>query len=366
MLRLVEILIAACFYYSGLVKLGRWWTRRSGQRLVILCYHRATGGDLRRHLLYLRRHYRVLHLEAALEELYTTHKSGRQRPDWRPPLVLTFDDGNRDNYTHGFKLASELQVPITIFLIPGYIESRCRFWWLEGDHLVSHAQLSEVTVEGRTYHLNNVGERKVLAQAIDARVHHATSVSEREAFLDTVRKALAEPSPEIIEEEEQATTPLTWAEVQEMEESGWVSFGAHTMHHPILAYLADPAEVQYEVTECRKVLERQLGHPVRTFAYPVGLQEHIGENVLRAVQEAGYDWAVTTKHGFNTPQTNSYFLHRIVVDVGQHRLVVAAKASGVWGFFARQCRMLITLIRKLLRKGLPPTYEDRMYGIECL
>jgi peptidoglycan/xylan/chitin deacetylase (PgdA/CDA1 family)/SAM-dependent methyltransferase len=346
MLRLVEILISACFYYSGLVKLALWWTRRSWQRLVILCYHRASGGDLRRHLLYLRRHYRLLHLEAALEELYMAHKSERRMRDRRPPLVLTFDDGNRDNYTHGFRLASELQVPITMFLIPDYIESRRRFWWLEGDHLVSHASVDEAIVEGRTYHLDNAGERKALIQTIDTRIRRATSISEREAFLTSVRLALAVPSSEITEEEEQDTTTLTWAEVQEMEKSGYTSFGAHTMHHPILAFLTDPAEIQYEVSECREVLERQFGHPVRTFAYPVGHHEHIGENGLRAVQKAGYNWAVTALPGFNTPQTDPFLLRRVVVDVDQHWLSVAAKASGIWGSFSHLYWKFITLIRR--------------------
>src|SRR2546423_454016 len=146
MYKRIETLIAACFYYSGLVKLARWWTRRSGQRLVILCYHQATGGDLRRHLLYLRRHYRVLHLETALEELYTPRKSEPKRRDRRTLLVLTFDDGYYDSYTHAFALARELQVPFTIFLPPGYIENGSRFWWQEGDHLVSHAQVCETTI----------------------------------------------------------------------------------------------------------------------------------------------------------------------------------------------------------------------------
>src|SRR6516225_4683856 len=115
--------IAACFYYSGLVKLARWLICHHGQSLIILNYHRATGGNLYSHLLYLRRHYRILHLEAALEELYMPYKNGKQSSDRRTPVVLTFDDGYRDNYTNGFALARELQVPFTIFLIPGYIES---------------------------------------------------------------------------------------------------------------------------------------------------------------------------------------------------------------------------------------------------
>src|SRR5213083_3787190 len=105
--------IAACLYYSGLIKLARWWRGRSGHHLVILNYHQATGGDLRRHLLYLRRHYRLLHLEAALEELYMLPQEEKRVRDRRTPLVLTFDDGYRDNYTHAFALACELQVPIT-------------------------------------------------------------------------------------------------------------------------------------------------------------------------------------------------------------------------------------------------------------
>src|SRR5215813_12380713 len=121
--------IAACLYYSGLVGLMRFSTRHAGRRLIILNYHQATGGDLRRHLLYLRRHYRVLHLEQALEELFAAAKGERsQSPDRRAPLVVTFDDGYRDNYTHGLPLARELQVPLTVFLIPGYVESGNPFW----------------------------------------------------------------------------------------------------------------------------------------------------------------------------------------------------------------------------------------------
>ncbi len=347
MYKRVEMLIAACFYYSGLVRLTNWWKRRSRRSLVILNYHSATGGDLQLHLLYLRRHYRVLHLEAALEELYAPHKSEQRKRDRRTALVVTFDDGYYDNYTHAFALARELQIPITIFLVPGYIKSGNRFWWQEDAYLVPHAQVSETSIEGRTYHLDQVDERKALALAIDARVRYATSVSEREEFLVAVREALAALATATAEEK--PALPLAWREVQEMEESGWVSFGAHTMHHPILAYLTDPAEVQYEVSECRMVLERQLGHPVRSFAYPVGRSEHIGEHAIRAVQEAGYTWAVTAMYGFNTRRTDPYLLRRVEVDVDQHWLVIAAKACGIWDLFSRLCWIDIHFLQKRLK-----------------
>ncbi len=321
--------IATCLYYSGLIKLARWWIRRSGRHLVILNYHQATGGDLRRHLLYLRRHYRILHLEAALEELYMPSKDGRQACNRRTPLVITFDDGYHDNYTHAFALACELQVPITIFLIPGYIESGDYFWWLAGRRFVNDAQVTEATIEGHTYGLNQPKERKALTQVIDDHLRHAVSVAEREAFLVSFHRQLAVSTS--VAPEEKAALPLTWTEVREMEESGYVSFGAHTMHHPILACLTDLAEVQNEVRDCRVVLEQQLGHPVRAFAYPVGQLQHIGDNVVHAVQQAGYDWALTTLYGINIPQTDPRLLRRIEVDVSQHLLVLAAQTAGLWG-----------------------------------
>lgn len=325
-----QVLFFRVCYYSGLLRLGRWLMQQSGRRLIILNYHRASGGDLRAHMLYLRRHYRMMHLEEALQELYTPCRGGGQMHDQRTQLVLTFDDGYRDNYTCGFTLARELQVPITVFLVPGYIESGKCFWWLEGDHLVRHAQVDEVKVEGCTYHLEYQEDRKALVQAIYTRVCHARSIADREAFLGMVRKVLAVPSEVTFE----GGAVLSWKEVREMEESGWVSFGAHTMHHPVLGYMADPKEMQCEVSDCRAVLEQELGHPIRTFAYPLGRSDHIGEEALQAVQDAGYEWAATTIYGINTPQSDPLQLRRIVCDVKWHWLLIAAETSGLRKFFS--------------------------------
>jgi peptidoglycan/xylan/chitin deacetylase (PgdA/CDA1 family) len=275
----------------------------------------------------------MLPLEEALEELYSSPGGSNQGRDRRTPLVLTFDDGYYDNYAHAFALARELQVPITVFLVPGYVESCEHFWWLQPEHLVRYAQVDKVTIEGRIYHLEQAAERQLLVQAIEAHLCQARSVAEREAFLAHAREVLVVPPSAKIEEAE-AVRPLTWAEVREMDESGWVSFGGHTMHHPILAFLSSPDEVRREVAECRCALEQHLGHPVRTLAYPIGSLDHIGTAALQAVREAGYDWAVTTSRGIATPKNDPYLLRRVSGDVTRHWLVMAAESSGVWQFFS--------------------------------
>lgn len=347
MYRYIEYVIAACLYYSGLVQFALWWRQRSGKCLVILNYHRASSGDLKSQMLYLHRHYRILPLDTALEELYAPNPDRSLTKDRRIPLALTFDDGNRDNYTHGFKLASELQIPITLFLLPGYIENGQRFWWNEADTLVLHAQQKEVTIAGRRYRLDRKDDRMALLQTIDDRVRFTTSVAEREQFLGWIQNALAVPDLRGLEE--QATLPLTWTEAREMQASNWVTFGAHTVNHPILAYLSDPAEVEYEICESRKILERELGCPIRSFAYPVGKAEHIEKYALYAIQHAGYRWGLTTIHGINTPKTDPFLLRRFIVDADQHWLSIAVKASGLWNLLSFPIHHSFTIFRNTLR-----------------
>ena len=324
----VRVWVAAFLYYSGLVALFRWLMRRAGPRLIILNYHRGKG-DLRRHLLYLRRHYRMLHLDEALEELYADQKSVRH--DRRTPLVLTFDDGYHDNYTYAFKFANELQVPITIFLVPGYMDSGDFFWWGEGIRLVKCAQVDQVTFDDHVYQLGQASDRSALTKVIDGRLRFARSVAEREAFLKMIRQLLAvPPSNDPAGYEGEVDLPLSWAEAIKMQESGWVSFGAHTMHHPVLAYLDDPAEVRSEILSCREVLEQRLGRSIRTFAYPIGRTEHIGDDAVAAVKEAGYLWAVTTMRGVATPTSDPYRIKRVLGEASRHWLLMAAETSGLW------------------------------------
>jgi peptidoglycan/xylan/chitin deacetylase (PgdA/CDA1 family) len=321
----LRLYVSAGFYYSGIVPLARWWAQRSQSHLTILYYHQASKANLRDHWQYVRRHYRVLPLETALAEL---HKKGVEGKDRRPLLALTFDDGYYDNYTHAFPLACELQLPMTIFLVPGHMESGKSFWWT--NRLIRHAWVEQVTFEERTYTLASQEECKALAQAIDARYEECPSQLERAKFQASLYTLLDVPSTVALKEE--PVSLLTWEQVREMEESGWVAFGGHTMHHPDLGSLVDHHEIEREVGECRTEVEQHLGHVVHSFAYPFG---STGEYGPQAVKQAGYDWAVTVKPGINTCQSNPHLLKRRNMDGAKHWLVMAAEVAGIWGFFSQ-------------------------------
>lgn len=340
----MRVVIAAMLYYLGITYLALRIKERFDRRLLILNYHNADGG-LEAHMRYLRRHYRIVHLEEALEELFTKRNVACKR-DRRRLLVLTFDDGYIDNYTEGFRLAQRYQVPITIFLIPGYVASGCYFWWLAAGKLVSLLKSEQVTFDGCTYHLSVPHERQALIDIIDGRARHTTSIAEREQFLSDVQLALKVSLPCRDLTPGDTDLPMTWEQIRDMEASGLVSYGAHTVNHPILAYLSDPKEVLYEVQASRQLLEENLGHPVRLFAYPVGKMQHIGEQGVEAVKTAGFTWAVTTLETLNTSESNPLLLGRMPGDTEVNWMVMAAELVGLLGIVSRIRKKYAKLFKK--------------------
>lgn len=90
----------------------------------------------------------------------------------------------------------------------------------------------------------------------------------------------------------QNSPAMAWLE--KLEALG-AEIGSHCYNHPSL-YQIPPANAAAECLEMRKLLEKTLGHPVISFAYPFGYSpasDTRGDYVLRAVQAAGY-WSGRT------------------------------------------------------------------------
>lgn len=96
-------------------------------------------------------------------------------------------------------------------------------------------------------------------------------------------------------------------QLKEIARSGMVEIGAHTVHHYSLKGL-EILTTKYEVEESKKTLEKIIGIPVVSFAYPDG---SFDEQATKIVEASGFESAVTTTHGFKVTQENKFFLYRI-------------------------------------------------------
>ena len=99
---------------------------------------------------------------------------------------------------------------------------------------------------------------------------------------------------------------LTVDQVKEMAAAGW-EVGSHSLTHPNLTVL-DPARLRAEIVDSRKKLEKLLGLPILTFAYPFG---KVGTASVDYVKFAGYIAAMgATGYTADQGKGNLYVLQR--------------------------------------------------------
>jgi peptidoglycan/xylan/chitin deacetylase (PgdA/CDA1 family) len=101
---------------------------------------------------------------------------------------------------------------------------------------------------------------------------------------------------------------MSASELREMSAAG-IAIGSHTRTHPHLPEL-DAQAKRGEIQGSKARLEDMLGQSVTAFAYPYG---QFDDDACRAVAEAGYRIACSTRSGFNVPDVDRFLLHRIEV-----------------------------------------------------
>ena len=286
---LVKCALAGAVHYSGLWKLLR--PRKPGDVLVLGLHRVVTDAQrARAHslpgmllgedkfealLCHLKQRFEIVTLDACLQANLPTAT--------RPLCLLTFDDGWEDNFSSAYPLLKRHGIPAAIFLTTGVIGQSAAFWverllraarrrgWQEiRSRLVAAAGSPDLgaDIESAVEFLKHMPARR--------REHILAGVLAGEAGGDASGDAM-----------------LTWDQVHAMNHDG-ISFGAHTVTHPLLTY-EEPAEVERELTAAKAKIESELGRPVEAFAYPNG---DWNPTVRQAVEAAGYRCAFQVSPGW--------------------------------------------------------------------
>jgi peptidoglycan/xylan/chitin deacetylase (PgdA/CDA1 family) len=297
------------------------------RRYLILCYHRVNDdahpffagtpvARFRQQMELLRRHFRVLPLEELAER-------ARHRDLPMNGVAVTFDDGYRDNYQNAFPILRELGLPATIFLTTRAVDENALLW---------HDRVFDA------FHRTRKTERHGSLKEELARLRRS-SPEERDSRISALLQEL-EVEPGV----PAGWDKLTWLQAREMASHG-ISFGAHTLDHPILTRVS-PEEARRQIRESKRRIEAEIGVPVRSFAYPNGGASDFDEATERIVVEEGFSLAVTTLAGANDERTNAYRLRR----------------TGMWGNDARLSVLRLALTRRSREDVIDRTPDAPYYS----
>ncbi|WP_051231029.1 polysaccharide deacetylase family protein [Kaistia adipata] len=259
-------------------------------------------------------------------------------------VVLTFDDGYRNNLTEAYPLLRELGAPFTVYLASGFADRTAVPWWDLLVALVRHVSQLSMQVGDQAIELpsRSLGQKRAACRIAATALCRVDEDEQRRA-IESVARAHGIDPVELV-----AREMMGWGEVRTLAQDPLVTIGAHTVGHYALARL-DAARARREMAESRDRIAEMTGSRPRHLAYPYGSQRSASEREFALAAELGFTTAVTTRRGVLTPDSRILALPRISMNGHfQHARYVDLLLSGV-------PLALEGPLRRLLRGSLSPS-----------
>lgn len=230
--------------------------------------HNVTVSTLRRHLLALRRSFRIVSVDEFAEARST-----------RGLACLSFDDGYRSVFSHAMPVLLDLAIPFTIFINGATLEGRAP-WRDKVRYLIVHGLVDDfvavcdqlVTVAGKSFYRYSKIARnnsRVLDAALDRFLAaRGVDLGSLNYCFDSTRYLVRDPL---------------------------VSYGNHSHSH----YLASSLSRHEQLEEIEKTHALLAAHPElnvsRLFSIPFGDEPDFNDDTLAIVRDLGYSGVLLSR-----------------------------------------------------------------------
>ena len=298
------------------------WRRIHREGIVIYLIHGVIDPRLQTDWQPLRRQLTVKNLDNGLERLAKYYNFismdeavamlKGQVPLQPYSLVLTFDDGYRNNVTHALPILQQHMASATFFLSTGHVERHEPFWYDRLDYAIQHLRKEQhVVFAGRlfSFHPNEKETKRSTFTALrnmikadklpyNETMHAVNQIAKN--LEDNAGCCLAD-----ILKNDHSTDIMSWEEVKCAADQG-VTIGSHTVDHVILDRLNELSALD-QMKVSKSTIEHYTGKKCFYFCYPSAIWN---KQIVSMVQRTGYVAATTTDDGSNKIGVNLLTLHR--------------------------------------------------------
>ncbi|MGO4524736.1 polysaccharide deacetylase family protein [Microvirga sp. 2MCAF35] len=298
--------------------------------LVVLNYHRigstsntagdpnlysATPKDFEEQVRWLKWNYHISSLDEAIafvEGKETFRRTG---------ILLTFDDGYKDNYDYAFPILQRNKAQGTFFICTSYIGSSQLPWWDQIAYMLKNSKKAQIALnypERLSFDLSS-DWLQVLDHLLA--IYKSGHELDKDKFLREIAIATGlgdhRPNQRIFIDKD---------ELKEMSESG-MAIGSHTHSHPLLSHLSQDDQLE-EVVCSKRMLEEHLGIDIQSLAYPVGSPDSFDGRTQEVLCKAGYRIAFSFYGGSNVVgRTNPYDVRRHHVGIRDGEALFRVRTS---------------------------------------
>jgi len=217
-------------------------------------------------------------------------------------VVVTFDDGYKDNVENVLPILVKESVHATFFISSAFLNGG--IMWndaiIESIKLTTKNKIDLTNVGLGKHKLGSKEEKLVAIEKIISAVKYK-SLHERKKFIKEINLICDVQLPRNL--------MMNDEDVIQLYQSG-MEIGGHTSNHPILACENDDI-VKEELSDGKLYLEKLLNIKLNAFAYPNGKSGRDYElRHVELVKNSGFSYAVTTNWGINKKNTALFQLYR--------------------------------------------------------
>lgn len=222
-------------------------------------------------------------------------------------IVITLDDGYRDNFENGLPIFSRHSVPFCVYVATGMVEREMIFWWL----IIEDIILQNETV-----------------RCLDGQIFPAKSREEKEAAFWAIRDIVLKMPQKHLEQSLQdffgdffcnvdttiyhQSLPMTWAQIAQLAQEPLATIGCHGHSHDAFRNLSEQ-EILHDIHKSQKLLEQHTGAQAWHFCFPFGDPPNVSPESIALARKIGFSSATTTNHGYVSMTTDFSQIPRVFV-----------------------------------------------------
>jgi len=200
-------------------------------------------------------------------------------------VLLTFDDGYRNNLTEALPIVEKHGIPCLLFLTTAFIDGVTYPYEIELAKVVEEKDRLLVPTHTDPIELQETSDKQSLYDELRRRLKPKTDV-ERKIFMDRLSSQNRYKRAEMQSEE-----LLDWQEVITLSNHPLITIGAHTVSHVPLSDQSWNLALK-EIQSSIHKIEKKVGVDVKHFSYPYGDSSFVVRQIARTL---GVKYAFTTE-----------------------------------------------------------------------
>ena len=309
---------------------------------MILCYHSINDlnnpkifnpnivetENFHKQMKFLRKHYKVISLEYFVEN----HKKLTDNKN----VIITFDDGYKDNFANAYPVLQKYKLPATLFLATDFVGTGTAKF---EDTITYIFSLNDVeTIDLRSLQIKKTIKSKNERDATLAKICYALNKLDIDKSKEVVNELCVKYNIKPDSLKEMNDVMLTWDEIKQVDNQ-IITIGAHSITHQNLTKLSHEQQVN-EIVKSKSIIEQQLRYPITFFSYPLGFYD---SNVTDVLKETGYKCAVTTEPCVNNGNIDLFKLKRVsgVNSFNLFKLQLISQSGTIYNLFNKLIRTLL-------------------------